>query len=167
MSEKRIKVYKEETEREIKGIERENSVVNRVISPVQTVNGKSPDATGNIEIDNEDVGAPSTEDFSTLEETVRGKQDEIDVDNKLSADLVDDTESENKFVTAQEKNEWSGKQDELTAGDNITIENNVISAAGKAYTAGNGLTLEGTKFSADTTVLATKNDLSAKQDALS
>ena len=31
-------------------------------------------------------------------------------------------------VTAADKTTWSGKQDALTAGDNITIENNVISA---------------------------------------
>lgn len=129
MTELRVNVEQEETEQPVE-IERENTVINKIISPVQSVNNKTPDATGNIEINNEDVGAPSTEDFSALEETVRGKQDE------------------------------------LTAGDNITIVNNVISAAGKAYTAGNGLTLEGTEFSADTTVLATKNDLSAKQDAL-
>lgn len=84
-----------------------------------------------------------------------------------------------------------GKQDELTAGDNITIEDesgalvisatdttytagtnvsissgNVISATDTTYTAGTGLNLNGTEFSADTTVLATQTDLSSKQNTL-
>lgn len=52
-----------------------------------------------------------------------------------------------------------GKQDKLTAGNNVQIQNNVISATDTTYTAGNGLNLNGTEFSADTTVLATKEDL--------
>ena len=51
------------------------------------------------------------------------------------------------------------KQDKLTAGDNVQIENGGISAKDTTYTAGNGLNLNGTEFSADTTVLATKEDL--------
>lgn len=52
-----------------------------------------------------------------------------------------------------------GKQDKLTAGANIKIENGTISATDTTYTAGNGLNLEGTEFSADMDVLATKEDL--------
>lgn len=52
-----------------------------------------------------------------------------------------------------------GKQNTLTAGANIQIENGVISATDTKYTAGNGLNLNGTEFSADTDVLATKEDL--------
>jgi len=52
-----------------------------------------------------------------------------------------------------------GKQDTLTAGANVQIENGTISATDTTYTAGNGLNLNGTEFSADTTVLATKTDL--------
>lgn len=51
------------------------------------------------------------------------------------------------------------KQDKLTAGANIQIENGTISATDTTYTAGNGLNLNGTEFSADTDVLATKEDL--------
>lgn len=64
------------------------------------------------------------------------KQDNITSSNKLASDLVDDTNSTNKFVTSAEKTVWNGKQDELTAGDNITIEEDqttgelVISASG-------------------------------------
>lgn len=51
------------------------------------------------------------------------------------------------------------KQDKLTAGANIQIQNGTISATDTTYTAGNGLNLNGTEFSADTDVLATKSDL--------
>lgn len=67
------------------------------------------------------------------------KQATITSSNKLSADLVDDTSTTNKFVSASDITNWNGKQDALTAGT--------------------GLTLTGTEFSADTTVLATKTDL--------
>lgn len=60
----------------------------------------------------------------------------------------------------------AGKQDTLTAGSNISIQNDTISATDTTYTAGNGLNLTGTEFSADTTVLATQSDLSGKQDTL-
>lgn len=50
----------------------------------------------------------------------------------------------------------SGKQNTLTAGTNITINNDTISATDTTYTAGNGLNLTGTVFSADTDVLQTK-----------
>lgn len=63
----------------------------------------------------------------------------------------------------------SGKQDKLTAGQNITIDaDNVISATGggSTYTAGTGIDITGDVISADTTVLATQQDLTGKQDTL-
>ena len=53
----------------------------------------------------------------------------------------------------------NAKQNTLTAGTNIQIQNGTISATDTTYTAGNGLNLNGTEFSADTDVLATKEDL--------
>jgi hypothetical protein len=53
----------------------------------------------------------------------------------------------------------AAKQDKLTAGANIQIQNGTISATDTTYTAGNGLNLNGTEFSADTDILATKEDL--------
>ena len=73
------------------------------------------------------------------------KQNTITSSNKLDSDLVDDTNSTNRFVTSVEKNTWNGKQDELTAGENITIEEDettgelVISASGGGSS--DGLTL--------------------------
>ena len=43
-----------------------------------------------------------------------GKQNTIDSGHKLDADLVDDNNATNKFVTAAEKQTWNGKQDALT-----------------------------------------------------
>ena len=45
---------------------------------------------------------------------INGKQATIDANNKLSADLVDDTNTTNKFVTTSEKNTWNGKQNALS-----------------------------------------------------
>jgi len=64
------------------------------------------------------------------------------------------------------QNDLTGKQDVLTAGNNIEINNNVISATDSTYAAGNGLSLSGDEFSIDTSVVATQQDLSGKQDTL-
>lgn len=61
---------------------------------------------------------------------INGLQSEITSNNKLSSDLVDDTNKTNKFVTTSEKTTWNGKQDILSAGNNIAINNNTISATG-------------------------------------
>lgn len=45
---------------------------------------------------------------------ISGLQAEITAQNPLSADLVDDSSSTHKFVTAAEKQTWNGKQDALT-----------------------------------------------------
>jgi hypothetical protein len=55
------------------------------------------------------------------------KQATITNSNKLSADLVTDTTTTNKFVTAEDKTTWNAKQNALTAGDNITISGDTIS----------------------------------------
>ena len=79
-------------------------------------------------------------------------------------DLGDDIVTKDQLDDALET-----KQDTLTAGENITIdENNVISAVGggSTYTAGNGIDITGDTISVDTNVVATQNDLSEKQDTL-
>lgn len=45
---------------------------------------------------------------------ISGLQAEITAQNPLNADLVDDTNSTHKFVTAAEKQTWNGKQDALS-----------------------------------------------------
>lgn len=61
--------------------------------------------------------------------------------NKTTDDSDDITEwSTHLFTTTAEKTYWNWKQDELTAGSGITINNNVISA--DEYTAGNGINID-------------------------
>ena len=55
----------------------------------------------------------STITFS-LADLVSGLQSEITSQNKLDADLVDDSTSVNKFVTASDKTTWDGKQDAIS-----------------------------------------------------
>lgn len=47
-------------------------------------------------------------------DALSNKQDAIDSSHQLDADLVDDTNSTNKFVTSTEKSNWDGKQNALT-----------------------------------------------------
>lgn len=54
----------------------------------------------------------STIEFSVAD-LVSGLQTEITSNNKLSADLVDDTSTTNKFVTTAEKDTWNAKQNAL------------------------------------------------------
>jgi len=65
----------------------------------------------------------STIEFSVAD-LVSGLQTEITSSNKLDADLVDDTSSTHKFVTASDKSTWSWKQDALVSGTNIKTVNN-------------------------------------------
>ena len=46
---------------------------------------------------------------------ISGLQPLIDSSHKLSADLVDDSTTTNKFVTANDKSTWNGKQDALSS----------------------------------------------------
>lgn len=73
---------------------------------------------------------------------VAGLQPEITSTNKLSADLVDDTSTTHKFVTAANKTTWNGKQDKLIAGTNISIaaDGKTISATDTTYNAFTGAT---------------------------
>lgn len=62
--------------------------------------------------------------------------------HKLSADLVDDTNTTNKFVNATEKQTWNGKQDALVVGtnlDNTPVENSTdpITSGGVYAVVGN------------------------------
>lgn len=118
----------------------------------------------------------------SVADLISGLQSEITAQNPLDSDLVNDSTSAHKFVSATEKTNWNNhiantnnphsvtkaqvglgnvdntsdldkpistatqtalnaKQDTLTAGQNITITNNVISAAGggAVYNAGEGI----------------------------
>lgn len=63
----------------------------------------------------------STIDFSVAD-LISGLQTEITSTNKLSADLVDDTSTTNKFVTATEKTTWNGKQNAITNASKLSAD---------------------------------------------
>lgn len=86
----------------------------------------------------------STVEFS-IADLISGLQNEITTENKLSSDLVDDTNANNKFVTDTEKSRWNNKQDSLIAGDGIDITDNLIKVLGDTIIDVD--TLEGGDFS--------------------
>ena len=84
----------------------------------------------------------NTVEFSVAD-LVAWLQSEITSSNKLDADLVDDSTSTNKFVTASDKTTWNWKQDALIAWTNITIAADwkTISATDTTYSAATSSTL--------------------------
>lgn len=121
--------------------------------------GTDSNAVLNFEIPRGDVGPMPTIAQTTGQSTtevmsqkattdaLNTKQNTIDSSHKLSADLVDDTTTTHKFVTASDKTTWNAKQNALTAGDNITISGDTISATDTTYTAGDNITITGTTIS--------------------
>lgn len=75
-----------------------------------------------------------------------------------SAILYDDTGQNTDGAMTQKATTDSlgGKQNTLTAGTNISISSDVISATDTTYSAGSGLSLDGTEFSVDTTAIQPK-----------
>ena len=74
-------------------------------------------------------------DFS-IADLVAGLQTEITSSNKLASDLVDDTNSGNKFVTTSEKQTWNGKYSKPSTGIPKTdLASAVQTSLGKADTA--------------------------------
>lgn len=75
------------------------------------------------------------------------------------------------YTKSQTDSLLQDKQDTLTAGNNISIANNVISATDTTYTAGSGLDLTGTEFSVDTSTIQSKltagNNISISGDVIS
>lgn len=59
------------------------------------------------------------------------------------------------YTKSQTDTLLNAKQNTLTAGTNISINNGTISATDTTYSAGSGLGLTGTTFSVDTTTIAT------------
>ena len=119
--------------------------------------GTDSNAVLNFEIPRGDVGpqpelvqttgTSTTKAMSQNATTVAlaAKQNTIDSSHKLSADLVDDTSTTNKFVTTSEKATWNAKQNALTAGDNIEITGDTISTPAIAPEVVASLPAEGTE----------------------
>lgn len=100
-------------------------------------------------------GKVSTSDFNTysgsVDTALNSKASQTDL-NTLSGTVTSHTASTTIHVTAQDKTNWNNKSDfsgsyndltnKLSAGTNITIVDNVISAeggGGSSYTAGDGI----------------------------
>ena len=88
----------------------------------------------------------------SVADLVSGLQSEITTTNKLSSDLVDDTNKTNLFVTSTEKSTWNGKVDkvngkQLSTEDYTTAEKNALAeqvakTAGIDSTANNYIEME-------------------------
>lgn len=63
--------------------------------------------------------------------------------------------------------EIEGKQDTLTAGQNITIENNVISSSGEEYTAGQNIQIENGVISATDTTYTAGDNITIENNVIS
>jgi len=144
--------------------------LNAVNSGITTAKREGYDATVTT------VGTITTTTLPTINNSITSLGNQIDeVKNDLDTvegdieDEVSDRQDADDVLSGRiddAETAIAGKQDTLTAGANITIENNEISATDTTYTAGTGLDLTGTEFSVDETVIATKQDLESKQDTL-
>ena len=63
------------------------------------------------------------------------KADVFDMDNMKDGE-------EKHYVTTEQIESWNGKQDALTAGENVSIDDNVISAVDTTYTAGEWISID-------------------------
>lgn len=79
------------------------------------------------------------QEVAPLQEQIDDKQDAITSSNKLSSDLVSDSNSTNKFITSAERTTWNSKQSLLVSGTNIkTINNQSILGSGNITIEGGG-----------------------------
>ena len=98
--------------------------------PVGPAGDASNLATVAITGDYDDLtNTPDLSVYLTSHQSLSSKQDVIDSSHKLSADLVDDTNSTNKFTNATEKQTWNGKQDALTFNSTPSSSNKVATMA--------------------------------------
>lgn len=84
-------------------------------SAVQTSLGKADTSLQPSDVVDSLSSASTTAALSANQGKVlnESKQDKIDATHKLSADLVDDASTTNKFVTSSEKTTWNGKADKV------------------------------------------------------
>lgn len=74
----------------------------------------------------------------SVADLVSGLQTEITSQNKLSADLVDDTSTTNKFATASQLSKLDGLQNITAIGSNLTLSSGTLSATDTTYSAFTG-----------------------------
>lgn len=132
---------------------------------VDSVNGKTGDVvltTSDLENDSDYQTGTEVEEAVAAEATIRANADDA-LETAINAKQDKLTAGTNITIDNNVISATGGAS--YTAGDNITISNNVISATDTTYTAGNGLDLTGTEFSADTSVLATQTELATKANS--
>lgn len=76
--------------------------------------------------------------------------------------IIDSNSTELENLTTKLTELGNTKQDKLTAGKNITITKNTISATDTTYTAGTGLSLKGTEFSVDPALIPNSDTVDDK-----
>ena len=97
---------------------------------------------------------------SSIQTQLNGKQATIDSSHKLSADLVDDASTTNKFVTASDKSNWNGKQNVLDANQMNAVNSGATSTLiGKISTNESAISTINGKIPAEAT---TSNQLADK-----
>ena len=100
--------------------------------------------------------------FYTKSETdtlLNAKQGTIDSSHKLSADLVDDTSTTNKFVTASDKLNWSAKYDKPSGGIPKTdLASDVQTSLGKADSAVQDVSSKEDKTNKATSISSSSTD---------
>lgn len=153
-----IQDFADETKADIST--KQNTLVSQ--TNIKSVNNYSLLGSGNLSVgtitgitmNGASKGTSGVVNLGTVITDISGKQDVIDSSHKLDADLVDDTTSTNKFVTASDKSTWSGKQDELVSGVNIkTINNESILGSGNITIQGGGTQVQADWNQSDTTAV--------------
>lgn len=120
-------------------------------------------------------------DINELTSAMGWSETPIDFNIAMDWEVITSTPLQDRYTPTGVNNsidelwtELDNKQNTLTAGTNITIENNVISATGSGgttYTAGTGIAIDANnEISVDTNTIATQRDLASglaeKQDLL-
>lgn len=80
------------------------------------------------------MSTQSASDYST-----KAVADTLYADKSLEQTVETHTSNTDIHVTASDKSNWNAKQEALTAGTNVQIQNGVISATDTTYTAGSGI----------------------------
>lgn len=108
------------------------------------------------------VNSGGTSDFNELENRPKYNSQEMTGETNIPVipTKVSELDNDSEFQTGSQvegavSSAIASKQDTLTAGTNISITDNTISATDTTYTASSGLNLTGTAFSVDTTTIAT------------
>lgn len=103
---------------------------------ITSLQSSKQDALSTAQLNAVNSGITSTlvTQITTNQTDIAGKQDKIDSSHKLSTDLVDDTGTTNKFVTASDITNWNSKQNALTFDDTPTNGSNNPVKSGGIYT---------------------------------